>query len=146
MSSLTDEQRKMIEANKKAAQAKLAAKLALRNTPQQVINKNNQCTLSVSGLSVFPSPNVRSTPQQVINNNNKCTLSVSGLVVSPSPNGKFIRSNYNKSSQNSQSKPIHGTCEIISKERFTLHVAYHQQLIDTIKTILSKNYGKIHFV
>ncbi|XP_027840177.2 SWI/SNF-related matrix-associated actin-dependent regulator of chromatin subfamily A-like protein 1 [Aphis gossypii] len=140
MSSLTDEQRKMIEANKKAAQAKLAAKLALRNTPQQVINKNNQCTLSVSGLSVFPSPNVRSTPQQVINNNNKCTLSVSGLVVSPSPNGKFIRSNYNKSSQNSQSKPIHGTCEIISKERFTLHVAYHQQLIDTIKTILSKNY------
>lgn len=117
MSSLTDEQRKMIEVNKKAAQAKLAAKLALRNTPQQVTNKNNQCTLSVSGL-----------------------------VVSPSPNGKFIRSNYNKSSQNLQSKPIHGTCEIISKERFTVHVAYHQQLIDTFKTILSKNYGKIHFV
>lgn len=116
MSSLTDEQRKMIEANRKAAQAKLAAKFALKSTPQQAISNNNQCTLSKVGL-----------------------------VVSPSPNGKSVRMNYNHSLHNSKSKPVRGTCEIISKERFTVHVSYHQQLIDTFKTISSKNYGKLKF-
>ncbi|XP_022168575.1 SWI/SNF-related matrix-associated actin-dependent regulator of chromatin subfamily A-like protein 1 [Myzus persicae] len=111
MSSLTDEQRKMIEANRKAAQAKLAAKLALKNTPQQAMSNNNQCTLSK-------------------------TVSV----VSPSPNGKSVRMNYNHSLQNSKSKPVRGSCEITSKERFTVHVTYHQQLIDTFKTISSKSY------
>ncbi|XP_060875575.1 SWI/SNF-related matrix-associated actin-dependent regulator of chromatin subfamily A-like protein 1 [Metopolophium dirhodum] len=111
MSSLTDEQRKMIEANRKAAQAKLAAKLALKSTPQQSISNNNQCTLSKAGL-----------------------------VVSPSPNGKSVRINYNHSLQNSKSKPVCGTCEMTSKERFTVHVTYHKQLIDTFKTISSKNY------
>ncbi|KAL4107305.1 hypothetical protein QTP88_017672 [Uroleucon formosanum] len=111
MSSLTDEQRKMIEANRKVAQAKLAAKLALKSTPQQTMSNNNQCTLSKTGL-----------------------------VVSSSPNGKSVRLNYNHSLQNSKSKPVCGTCEIISKERFTVHVTYHQQLIDTFKTISSKNY------
>jgi len=117
MSSLTDEQRKMIETNKKAAQAKLAAKLALRSIPQQAMSNSNQCTLSKTGV-----------------------------VVLPSPNGKSIRINYNNISQNSKSKPVHGTCEIISKERFTVHVTYHQQLIDTFKTILSRNYGKENFL
>jgi len=116
MSSLTDEQRKMIEANRKAAQAKLAAKLALRSTPQQATSNNNQCTLSKSVL-----------------------------VVSPSPNGKTVRMNYNHSLQNSKSKPVCGTCEITSKERFTVHVPYHQQLIETFKTISSKSYGKANF-
>lgn len=116
MSSLTDEQRKMIEANRKAAQAKLAAKLALKNTPQQAMSNNNQCTLSK-------------------------TVSV----VSPSPNGKSVRMNYNHSLQNSKSKPVRGSCEITSKERFTVHVTYHQQLIDTFKTISSKSYGKVIF-
>ncbi|CAI6363886.1 unnamed protein product [Macrosiphum euphorbiae] len=111
MSSLTEEQRKMIEANRKAAQAKLAAKLALKSTPQQAMSNNNQCTLSKAGL-----------------------------VVSPSPNGKSVRINYNHSLQNSKSKPVCGTCEMTSKERFTVHVTYHQQLIDTFKTISSKNY------
>jgi len=115
MSSLTDEQRKKIESNRKAAQAKLAAKLALRSTPHQAMNNNNQCTLSKAGL-----------------------------VVSPSPNGKSVRLNYNHSLQNSNSKPVYGTCEITSKERFTVHVTYHQQLIDTFKTISSKNYGKVN--
>jgi len=115
MSSLTDEQRKMIEANKKAAQAKLAAKLALKSTPQQVMSNNKQCTLSKTGL-----------------------------VVLPSPNGKSVLMNYNNSPQNLKLKPISGTCEVTSKERFTVHVAYHQQLIDTFKTISSKNYGKVH--
>ncbi|XP_001945056.2 SWI/SNF-related matrix-associated actin-dependent regulator of chromatin subfamily A-like protein 1 [Acyrthosiphon pisum] len=111
MSSLTDEQRKMIEANRKAAQAKLAAKLALKSTPQQAMSNNNQCTLSKAGL-----------------------------VVSPSPNGKSVRINYNHNLQNTKSKPVCGTCELTSKERFTVHVTYHQQLIDTFKTISSKNY------
>lgn len=115
MSSLTEEQRKMIEANRKAAQAKLAAKLALKSTPQQAMSNNNQCTLSKAGL-----------------------------VVSPSPNGKSVRINYNHSLQNSKSKPVCGTCEMTSKERFTVHVTYHQQLIDTFKTISSKNYGKVN--
>jgi len=115
MSSLTDEQRKMIEANRKAAQAKLAAKLALKSTPQQTMSNNNQCTLSKTGL-----------------------------VVSPSPNEKSVRMNYNHSLQNSKSKQVRGTCEIISKERFTVHVTYHQQLIDTFKTISSKNYGMLN--
>lgn len=111
MSSLTDEQRKMIEANRKAAQAKLAAKLALKSTPQQTMSNNKQCTLSKAGL-----------------------------VVSPSPNGKSVRINYNHSLKNSNSKPICGTCEMISKERFTVHVTYHRQLIDIFKTISSKSY------
>lgn len=115
MSSLTDEQRKLIEANRKAAQAKLAAKMALKSTPQQAMSNNKQCTLSKAGL-----------------------------VVSPSPNGKSVSINYNHSLQNSKSKPVCGTCEMTSKERFTVHVTYHQQLIDTFKTISSKNYGKVN--
>jgi len=115
MSSLTDEQRKMIEANRKAAQAKLAAKLALKSTPQQAMSNNKQCTLSKAGL-----------------------------VVSPSPNGKSVRINYNHSLKNSNSKPICGTCEMISKERFTVHVTYHRQLIDIFKTISNKSYGKVN--
>lgn len=113
MSSLTDEQRKMIEVNKKAAQAKLAAKLALRNIPQQTTSNNTQCTLSNTGL-----------------------------VLSPTPNGKTILMRYNNSPQ--KPKDVCGTCEIISKDRFTVHVPYHQQLINTFKTISSKNYGKEH--
>jgi len=114
MSSLTDEQRKMIEANRKAAQAKLAAKLALKSTPPRAISNNNQCTLSKAGL-----------------------------VISPSPKGKSVHMKYNHSLQNTKSKLVRGTCEITSKERFTVHVTYHQQLIDTFKTISSKNYGKL---
>lgn len=109
MSSLTDEQRKMIEEKKKVAQAKLAAKFAQRNASQPAKSSNNQCTLSKT----------------------------TGVILSPSPKGKIV---YNVL-QNFKSK-LTGTCELTSKERFTIHVRYHKQLIDTFKTIQSKLYGK----
>lgn len=115
MSSLTDEQRKMIEEKKKAAQAKLVAKFSQRSTIQP------------------------------IENNNQCPLSITRFATSPNQNKKTIRINYN-SPQNTKSssivKAVRGTCELTSKDRFTVHVVYHQQLIDTFKTITSKNYGK----
>lgn len=110
MSSLTDEQRKMIEEKKKVAQAKLAAKFAQKSTPQSANSSNNQCTLSKT----------------------------TGVILSPNPKGKIV---YNVP-QNFKSKLISGTCELTSKERFTVHVSYHKQLIDTFKTIQSKLYGK----
>lgn len=119
MSSLSDEQRKMIEEKKKAAQAKLAAKFAQKST------------LSTLQQSV-----------KTTQNNNQCTLSKPQLVLSPSPSYKNHHINYNNSLQNCKPKRVHGTCELISKERFTVHVSYHQQLIDTFKTIQSKNYGE----
>lgn len=112
MSTLTDEQRKMIEEKKKAAQAKLAVKFAQKSIPQSVKSNNNLCTLSKTGL------------------------------ISPSPNKKTVHINYNNSSQNFKSKAVRGHCELISKERFIVHVGYHKQLIDTFKTISSKSYGK----
>ncbi|VVC28544.1 Helicase superfamily 1/2, ATP-binding domain,Helicase, C-terminal,P-loop containing nucleoside [Cinara cedri] len=119
MSSLTDEQRKMIEEKKKAAQAKLALKFGMKTTPSipqsAKINYNN--------------------------NNNQCTLSKTGSIMSPtSSNIKTSHNSYSKN-QNIQSKVmIRGTCELISKDRFTVHVAYHQQLISIFKTIQNKLY------
>lgn len=116
MSSLTNEQRKMIEEKKKAAQAKLMAKFSQRNTTQPA------------------------------ENNNQSSLLKTGFVISPSQNGKTIRINYNNNPQNTKTsntiKAVRGTCELTSKDRFTVHVTYHQQLIDSFKTIPSKNYGK----
>lgn len=116
MSGLTVEQRKMIEEKKKVAQAKLAAKF-------------NQ--------SIVPLP-----PATTKINSNQCVLSKSGSVISPSPNGKTIRINYNSSSKSTKRIPVQGTCELTSRDRFTVNVGYHQQLIETFKTISSKNYGK----
>ncbi|XP_025420462.1 SWI/SNF-related matrix-associated actin-dependent regulator of chromatin subfamily A-like protein 1 isoform X1 [Sipha flava] len=110
MSSLTEEQRKMIEEKKKVAQAKLAAKFSQKSIPVSTKNNNNQCTLSNTGL------------------------------VLQSPIRKTVHINYNNTPQNLNTKPIHGKCELISKDRFIVHVAYHKQLIDIFKTIQSKNY------
>lgn len=112
MSTLTEEQRKMIEEKKKAAQAKLAIKFAQKSIPQSITDKNNQCTLSKTGL------------------------------ISPSSSKKNVHINYNNSPQTFKSRAVCGHCELISKERFTVHVGYHKQLIDTFKTISSKLYGK----
>lgn len=114
MSSLTEDQRKMIEEKKKVAQAKLAAKFAQRSVLDVPIN----------------------------NNNSQCLLSNTGLVVQQSPIRKTVQINYNNSPQTLNSKPIRGKCELISKDRFIVHVAYHKQLIDIFKTIQSKNYSK----
>lgn len=110
MSSLTDEQRKMIEEKRKAAQAKLALKFAQKSIPQPVKINNNQCTSSTTGQ--------------------------------PSPSRKTVHINYSSATSNSKSKPVSGHCELISKDRFTVHVGYHKQMIDVFKTILSKSYGK----
>lgn len=115
MSSLNDEQRKMIEEKRKAAQAKLLAKFASKNVPQQVIGNSNK--------------------------NDQCTFSKAALVMSPSPRSKTVETNKKKPLKKIKPTIVCGTCELISKERFTVHVAYHQQLIDTFKTILSKSYG-----
>lgn len=119
MSSLTDDQRKMIEEKKKAAQAKLAAKFSQSN----LIPKQQTATKI---------------------NNNQCTLSKTVSVIPPSPNGKPICINYNISSKITKCIPIQGTCELISNNRFTVNVGYHQQLIDTFKTIASKSYGRYY--
>lgn len=110
MSSLTDEQRKMIEEKKKAAQAKLLAKFATKSTPNTVIcNNNNHLALPKTSLAVLSSSNTKTA-----HTNSKRSL---------------------------KSTKVRGTCELVSKERFTVHVAYHQQLINIFKTIPSRNYG-----
>jgi len=116
MSSLTDEQRKMIDEKRKAAQTRLATKSALKSTPQPVKNSHNQ-----SALSKLQS------------------------VVSPTSSGKTISINYNQCPKTFKSKPVHGTCELTSKHRFTIHIGYHKEMIDIFKTVLSKQYGKSNF-
>ncbi|XP_050545725.1 SWI/SNF-related matrix-associated actin-dependent regulator of chromatin subfamily A-like protein 1 [Daktulosphaira vitifoliae] len=130
MSTLTDEQRKMIEENKKAAQAKLAAKFSQKNN---FLSTNN----SLPGLSNI---NTQLQPNKL---NRYKPLNV-GLVLSPSPKAKAMHINYNvnneKSKVTTNSKTVRGSCEITSKERFIVHVIYHQQLIEIFKTIPSKSY------
>lgn len=116
MSSLTDAQRKMIEEKKKVAQAKLAAKLSHQST-------------------IKPRP-------QIIISNNQCTLSKAVSVIPPSPNGKSICINYISSKTTKCKEYVQGTCELTSNNRFTVNVRYHQQLIETFKTIASKSYGR----
>lgn len=112
MSSLTDQQRKMIEEKRKAAQAKLAAKMRQNNSPQPLIINSNNSYLTSKTESV-----------------------------SPSSGGKVVRINYNNA-KSFTPKGVCGTCELISKDRFIVHVDYHQQLIDIFKTMPSKNYGE----
>lgn len=119
MSSLTDEQRKMIEEKKKVAQAKLAAK--------------------------FSQSNFISSPQTTTKiSDSQCTLSKAVSVLPPSPYGKPICINYNISPKTAKCIPIQGTCELISSNRFTVNVGYHQQLIDTFRTLASKSYGRYY--
>lgn len=113
MSSLTDEQRKMIEEKKKAAQAKLLAKFPVKNIPKPVVS----------------------------NNNNHFAPSKTSLPALPSSNTKTACTNSKKSLNNLKSVIFRGSCELISKERFTVHVPYHQQLINIFKTMPSRNYG-----
>ncbi|XP_050420767.1 SWI/SNF-related matrix-associated actin-dependent regulator of chromatin subfamily A-like protein 1 [Adelges cooleyi] len=130
MSTLSDEQRKMIEEKKKAAQAKLAAKFGQKSsfpshniTPPKVLNP------------------ISRSPQQ--NRFNRYTPLTVGVVVSPSPSAKAVRINYslnNEKSKPTSSKPVKGSCELITKDRFVVHVGYHQQLIETFKTIPSKSF------
>lgn len=114
MSSLTNEQRQMIEEKKKIAQAKLAAKFSQKSIPQPTKISNNQCTLSTTGM-----------------------------VLSSTAKVNAVSTNYINVPQNIKSKLVCGACELTSKERFTVHVGYHKQLIDTFKTIQSKIYGKL---
>lgn len=114
MSSLTDEQRKMIEEKKKAAQAKLLAKFSVKNIPKPVVSNNN---------------------------NNHFAPSKTSLPALPSSKTKTACTNSKKSFNNLKSVMVRGSCELISKERFTVHVPYHQQLINIFKTMPSRNYG-----
>lgn len=117
MSSLTEDQRKMIEEKKKAAQAKLASRLTLNSTLQSSSKTNNQNTSLKSET-----------------------------VISSSPSGKSVRIKYENNVPKTKSKPVQGTCELTSIDRFTVNVGYHQQLIETFKTIQSKNYGQLIFL
>lgn len=120
MSSLTEEQRKMIEEKKKAAQAKLAAKFGLKTPPS------------------------KPQPAKMNNNTNyQCILSNTGSILSTPPsNTKANQNNYNMSQKIQSNKTICGSCELISKDRFTVHVSYLKQLINIFKTIQNKLYGE----
>lgn len=108
-------------------------------------------------------PNTPGTHQKTMNSG----LFYKSTVNSPTPPGsKYPSLNLTKSNKTAENPPqlnptvsgssvsipapgprlqtrVAGECRLVSKERFTVDITFHQQAIDIFRTINGKEYGKI---
>ncbi|XP_028394418.1 SWI/SNF-related matrix-associated actin-dependent regulator of chromatin subfamily A-like protein 1 [Dendronephthya gigantea] len=159
MSSLTDEQRKRIEANRARALAKLgqkrnAAPHSSKNKTGEILqhstsdrNKtfNNGQTvqrvattsLDLSRFKYHHGKNSTTSPHKATNQG-----LVSTAVKRQSTFNNFHGSNKTKSVNDAlmKAKVVQGTCVLLNKTRFKVVVGYHGKLVGVLKSLPSKCY------
>lgn len=138
MATLTDEQRKRIEENKRKALAIRAAKMASAAAPAIVQpSSSNIPALPVSSSA----PKINSLPNTVTNNSNNFK-----------PNNGAQKPQYHSFNNNPSGKDNSKDCVVKvnfvlrSKERFTIDFVFHDEIVAQLKTVNGRLYGRItHF-
>jgi SWI/SNF-related matrix-associated actin-dependent regulator 1 of chromatin subfamily A len=143
-STLTKEQKEIIEAKRQLA-------LQRRNERQKLQNQQSSCT-GVNGSSNKSSNGREGLPsshnQQVLPNTPNITNNSFGLKLcsehrSRKPQINFRQFVHQTNTSLFTGETVTGNCQLLSKERFAVIVPYQEQLIDIFKSIDSKIYGKL---
>ncbi|KAJ9592250.1 hypothetical protein L9F63_001251 [Diploptera punctata] len=122
MASLTKEQLEKIEANRQLAIQRRNERLKVNN------NSPNMSSIQCSSTATLQKP--------VINKFYTSNISASSML----PVAKHNKFNASKKVSNKPKQIVTGNCKLISKERFSVNVSYHAQLIDVFKSIPSRAY------
>uniref|UniRef100_A0A1B6KTZ9 SWI/SNF-related matrix-associated actin-dependent regulator of chromatin subfamily A-like protein 1 n=1 Tax=Graphocephala atropunctata TaxID=36148 RepID=A0A1B6KTZ9_9HEMI len=106
----------------------------------------NSANSSINQITPVPS----SIYKKISNSPNETNSNYPSLDVNYSKSNNFRNSNSAQSStkvdvnsvyvQSKPNNPISGVCRLISKERFTVDIPFHQQTIDLFRTITGKEY------
>uniref|UniRef100_A0A1B6C6H6 SWI/SNF-related matrix-associated actin-dependent regulator of chromatin subfamily A-like protein 1 n=1 Tax=Clastoptera arizonana TaxID=38151 RepID=A0A1B6C6H6_9HEMI len=131
-SSLTPEQLKRIEQNRKLALEKRAASLLVHNQPQLYEKGNKNVSTSQNSCSVLLSSKSASSFY-----NNTPQSSVQPYKKSKEPVWMKYRNKNGSYSDNSLTKPntVTGCCRLISEDRFTVDIPYHKETVEVFKTV-----------
>ena len=121
MSSLTREQLQKIEANRQLALKRRNERLAVQEK-----SAVPSFRADVPKQNIYPTSNQLSPITTFY-----CSANISGNV----------KTHFNSNKKQS-SKVITGNCRLITRDRFTVVVPYHERLIDIFKSIPGKVYGK----
>lgn len=168
-SSLTPEQKARIEQNRKLALEKRAARLSQiaknsstgctsssstirnQNISHQQVPKPTNFTPS-SSTNKTQTAHSSSTKTFYYNQNNKPLASYAPLSITKTGTSNYGDKAINKAVSKTNShvasapqlvkNPASGVCRLISKERFTVDMVFHQQTVDIFRTIREKEYGK----
>lgn len=151
-SSLTPEQLKRIEQNRRLALEKRAARYNIGNqnlSTEQQINNTIQTNshLTCSPLSSNLNNSTKST-SSFLNSSLHSSVPVSEQNVKPKLAVQFTKHQHQKSNEPSVNPvspgncTICGSCRLISKDRFAVIMPYHKQSVDVFKTIKGFSYGK----
>jgi SWI/SNF-related matrix-associated actin-dependent regulator 1 of chromatin subfamily A len=143
-STLTEEQKEIIEAKRQLA-------LQRRNERQKLKNQHSSFT-TVNSLS-NKSPNTREWRPSSRNelyvsadtsNVKKDSFALKSFSkqTRKDPRNEF-RQFVHERNPLSTREVVTGNCQLLSKERFTVNVPYQEQMIDIFKSIDSKVYGKL---
>lgn len=129
MSSLTEEQRKRIEENRRKALEKRALKAGInsknnnRTSTMPVIKSNSNISKESKSSSNFQVKSASLIPSSNTFQNNSTAVAASGIANS------------------SPFKPqLKGQCILLSRKRFYVDIGYHKEVIDIFKSISGKLY------
>ncbi|XP_076058003.1 SWI/SNF-related matrix-associated actin-dependent regulator of chromatin subfamily A-like protein 1 [Oratosquilla oratoria] len=167
MSSLTEEQRRRMEENKrKALERRALQQKSVSNPPPQSVSQGS----TIQNKSGFAGNNTNNTSignnfykNKHAKDNTQHTSKFHSGGSSPNKYRNFNSEkgagnsnwkswekkeevNFNTSEKGSASmptavaKPVNGTIKLLTKERFVVDVGYHAQMIEVFKTIPSKKY------
>lgn len=140
MATLTKEQKEIIETKRQVA-------LQRRNERQRLQSQHSSCTNtnSSSSKSLNARGGLPASHSQQVSSNTSC-IKDNSFGVKPSSKQKhdFRQFVHHKNTSLSTGEVVTGNCQLISKERFTVTVPYHEQLIDIFNSIDSRNYGRLH--
>ncbi|XP_021921060.1 SWI/SNF-related matrix-associated actin-dependent regulator of chromatin subfamily A-like protein 1 isoform X2 [Zootermopsis nevadensis] len=136
MATLTKEQKEIIETKRQVA-------LQRRNERQRLQSQHSSCTNtnSSSSKSLNARGGLPASHSQQVSSNTSC-IKDNSFGVKPSSKQKhdFRQFVHHKNTSLSTGEVVTGNCQLISKERFTVTVPYHEQLIDIFNSIDSRNY------
>jgi hypothetical protein len=143
-SALTKEQKERIEAKRQLALQRRNERQRLQNQHPSLSNVNSSSDKSSNSEEWHRTHN----QQCVIPNT--CIAKSDSFALNPytKQNQKEAKSNprqfvHRGNTSFSTAEVVTGSCKLLSKERFTVVVPYHEQLIDIFKSLDSKIYGKI---
>ncbi len=141
MATLTDEQRRRIEENKRKALAIRAAKLAAANAALP-------STTSRPSFAPNQVPQTNPLPVTVINSNaaskpqyNNQKVPFYNNKFSPTPTKNNLFSNQNSPNKPSELKSVIANLSLISRDRFTVEFPFTQEIVNLLKTVPGKLYG-----
>ncbi|XP_069671240.1 SWI/SNF-related matrix-associated actin-dependent regulator of chromatin subfamily A-like protein 1 isoform X5 [Periplaneta americana] len=147
-STVTKEQRERIEANRQVALQRRNERLRLQNQfPSSNVNNTSNSTTSTKAFSQFPNTEDKVRPVESWNISHSTN---NFLSLRTNSNQSQRRRQYGRNSAvhqksvnhfyKSKKKVVSGYCRLLSRQRFSVVVPYHAQLVDVFRSINSKSF------